>query len=229
MTEDILFDVKKVLKSFSGHSFDHVERVLKTALYIADKEGADIDKEVVKLAALLHDTDDYKFVGIEAAKKLTNARLIMQKYHTPSAVVTKVCDIISTMGYSNRMQGIYPVSKEGQIVSDADMLDAMGSMAVVRTLEYAFAKKSKIFDKKMFPTHQITAEAYQKKADGTDTVINHFFDKLLKLKGLLLTDTAKILAQPRHQLMIDFLISFFNENEASDWLDYLKNYLEANR
>ena len=42
-----------------GHGFDHVERVS----FIAQKllqNNRDIDKEIVLLAALLHDADDYK-------------------------------------------------------------------------------------------------------------------------------------------------------------------------
>ena len=59
----------------SGHGFDHVERVYRLALELAEKEGA--DKEIAGLAALLHDCDDYKLAGEEAAEKLPNARRIL--------------------------------------------------------------------------------------------------------------------------------------------------------
>ena len=227
MQEKILNDVKESLPSFAGHSFDHVARVWHMALQIADKEGA--DKTIVSLAALLHDVDDYKLVGIENALKLQNARFIMQKNNVPSFMQDKVCEIVSSMGYSNRLQGVYPLTKEGQIVSDADMLDAMGALAITRTLEYAVSKGERVFDKNLFPSEILTKDDYQKKATGGDTAINHFFDKLLKLKTLLFTQTAQELAKERYQTMVNFLVAFFKENETPEWLDYLDNYIKKNK
>ena len=225
MIEDVKKQVKDLLTTFKGHSFDHVERVYKTAIQIANKEGA--DEQIVALAALLHDTDDYKFVGIEDAKKLLNAKSIMQKMNLDFKTQSKVCEIILSLGYSNRLKGIYPTSLEGQIVSDADMLDAMGAMAIVRTLEYGLSKKAPIFQKDIFPKSDITPDEYQQKAEKEDIIIHHFFDKLLKLKYLLFTKTAQQLGEDKHQFMIDFLILFFKENNQEKWITYLEDYLKT--
>lgn len=61
--------------------------------------------------------------------------------------------------------------------------------------------------------------------NSNSTSINHFFEKLLKLKNLMLTDSGKKEASQRHQLMIDFLYQYFDEEEAEEWKTYLKNYL----
>ncbi|HEX8245392.1 MAG TPA: HD domain-containing protein, partial [Longimicrobium sp.] len=45
----------------TGHDWWHVHRVRRTALRLAEEEGA--DAYVVELAALLHDVADHKFHG----------------------------------------------------------------------------------------------------------------------------------------------------------------------
>ena len=53
----------------SGHSMDHIDRVLDLSLKFAKKENASCD--IVALIALLHDVDDYKLFGQENAENLS--------------------------------------------------------------------------------------------------------------------------------------------------------------
>ena len=57
--------------------------------------------------------------------------------------------------------------------------------------------------------------------------INHFFEKLLKLKGLMLTEPGRIEAENRHQIMVDFLRAYFHEKNAPEWSDFLEEYLRS--
>lgn len=43
------------------------------------------------------------------------------------------------------------------------------------------------------------------------TSINHFYEKLLKLKSFMNTDTALSLAENRHVFMVEYLDEFNNE------------------
>jgi uncharacterized protein len=51
-------------------------------------------------------------------------------------------------------------------------------------------------------------EAYKNSQAPT---INHFYEKLLLLKDIMNTTTAKEIAQERHDFMLQFLDQFFEE------------------
>lgn len=224
MLDKIRDDVRVLMgNDDNGHGFEHVERVFKIAVKIAEEKRANV--EIVALAALLHDADDYKFVGAENAAKLANARRIMTENHVEENKMSQVCEIILTMGYSKFLQGIRPQTLEGQIVSDADMLDALGAVSVVRTVMYTVTHGSrKLFDRNMFPENNLTKEKYTAKGRDRDSAVNHFFDKLLKLKYILFTPEARREADMRHRFMVDFLREFFREQDCFDWIDYLEEY-----
>ena len=211
----------------SGHGFEHVERVWKMAEAIYAKEGG--NKDVVALGALLHDVDDYKIFGQTSADNLTNAKKIMQECGVEDAIQKQVCDIVYNMGYSKLLAGIRPKTIEGKIVSDADMLDALGINGIIRTLQYAFMRCQKygkpIFDKEAWPELNLSAEEYKKSGRRSDNCINHFFEKTLKLKDLMLTEEGRKKAIVRHNRMVMFLEGFFEENDVPEWGKFLQEFL----
>ena len=206
----------------SGHGMDHIERVLNISNDLALNTNA--DTFVVKLMALLHDVDDYKIVGLEESKKLNNARKILDKYVDDSNIKNNVLDSLSKIGYSKRMEGIKPTTLEGMIVSDADMIDAMGASGLIRSIEYALSKGRRVFNPEVFPMINLSSEEYRMQNDTT--TINHVFEKLLKLKDLMLTDNAKVEARRRYDFMVSFLREYFKELNLNNWLEYLENYIK---
>ena len=136
---------------------------------------------------------------------------------------------IAAIGYSKRLNGKQPQRLAGKLASDADMCDAIGAVGIERALVYACHHGGRIFDPKVWPNINLAAHEYN--ADGnthdTDGFINHFFEKLLKLKGLMLTEPGRIEAENRHQIMVDFLRAYFREKNASDWSEFLEEYLRS--
>lgn len=227
MIEQIKKDVRQLMSGNNdGHGFDHVMRVYDLALKLAEEEKADV--QIVGLAALLHDVDDYKLFGEESAAKLLNVRRIMTEHHFSSDVIASVCEIIQSMGYNKALNGVRPQTLEGKIVSDADMLDAIGANGVVRTLAYALEKchagTHQIFDAEIWPELNLTAEEYKKANRASDNFVNHFFEKLLRLKNMMFTAAGRKESEVRHSFMVDFLNEFFRENNCPQWIEFLQKY-----
>lgn len=206
----------------SGHDMEHINRVLRLSLDFCS--DLDVDRDVVSLIALLHDVDDYKLFGLDSSLNLTNAKKIMNKVNINKETQDKVLASLSCIGYSKRLKGIVPVNLEGMIVSDADMCDALGVSGVLRTYKYSIKYGQSFFDRDVFPNSSLTAEEYTSKK--VDSCVCHFFEKILKLKDLMLTEPGRKEALKRHNIVVNILYNFFEEESALEWIKYLDEYLE---
>lgn len=223
MIDNVKQEVIKLLdKDNSGHGMDHINRVLDLSLKFAEKENA--NAQVVALITLLHDVDDYKLFGMENAEKLINARRIMDNCNVDKDIQEQVCDALNNIGYSKRLKGNCPTTLEGKIVSDADMCDALGANGILRVYTYSMKNGKPFFDRNIFPIEDMNAEKYTRKC--ADSSVCHIFEKILKLKDLMLTDSGKEESKNRHQIVVDFLYHLFNEENAPEWTEYLNNYLK---
>ena len=82
--------VKEQLAGMDGsHDFAHIERVWKLARQIGLASSPEIDMQVVELAALLHDIDDWKYSGSETAG-IEKASAYLRSQKAPEALVLKV-------------------------------------------------------------------------------------------------------------------------------------------
>lgn len=224
MIEKVKEKVKELLnEDNSGHGMDHINRVLNLSLKFAKLENA--DEDIVTLISLLHDVDDYKLFGVENAYNLTNAKKIMSDCNVDKNIQEQVCFALNNIGYSKRLKGYCPTTLEGKIVSDADMCDILGANGILRVCMYHQKNESPFFDKNIFPIEDITAEKYKKCADSG---VCHIFEKVLRLKDLMLTKSGKEEAKSRTQITIDFLYHLFDEENVPEWTEYLNNYLRTN-
>src|SRR5574344_992205 len=181
----------------TGHGIEHTMRVYSLAIDFAKKE-----------------------------KSLANIHYFLNKYYISKDVQDAVIEIIQTMGYSNCLDGIRCKTIEGKIVSDADMCDAIGSIGIIRTIEYNNSIGRLFFDPCLYPLINQSKETYQNK--NKSTCVNHFFEKLLLVKKFMLTNEGKKESQKRYQIMVDFLTHFFIENHQEQWLEYLNKFIKGN-
>lgn len=207
----------------SGHGMEHVNRVLKLSLNFASNENA--EENTVALIALLHDVDDYKLFGSKNAEELTNAKNIMNECKVDTEIQSKVLNELKRIGYSKSLRGVRPVTIEGKVVSDADMCDALGVNGVLRTYAYSMKKGKPFFDKNTFPVTNVKADEYSVKCG--ESSVNHIFEKILKLKDLMMTNSGKKESESRHQIVVDMLYHLFAEEDVPEWIKYLNQYLNV--
>lgn len=220
--DGIFTAIKKLLgQDASGHGLDHVERVYRLSLQFADQENA--NRDIVALAALLHDVDDYKIFGQDSADNLTNATHILDEFNVAVDTKSHVLEIIKTMGYNRSLEGIRPATLEGRIVSDADMCDAIGAQGILRTHSYSASKGTVFFDPAVMPqNNELSASEYR--TATSQHSVQHFFDKLLRIPSLLMTESGQAEGEKRKKIMTDFLEELFREEDAKAWLLYLKEH-----
>jgi uncharacterized protein len=203
--------VKYVRSSMSdegnGHDWWHTYRVWKTALEIAKLEkGADLF--LVQLGALLHDVADWKFNGGDDKAGERATRAWLGKLGVDDDTIGQVCQIVNNVSFKG--SGVKDAMRtlEGKIVQDADRLDAIGAIGIARAFMYGGYEGSQMHDPDSKPkSHKSFAEYKASNA----TVINHFYEKLLLLKGRMNTPTARKMANDRDAFMRLYLGKFYKE------------------
>lgn len=185
----------------SGHDWWHIDRVVRLARRLAEEEGADVF--LCELAALTHDLADWK-INPDEAQALADLRAWLTEHGADAAMVAAVLEIITSMSFKGG--GGAPMrTLEGQIVQDADRLDAIGAVGIARAFAYGGAKGRLLHDPEEAPRETMTAAEYKSHQAAT---ITHFYEKLLKLKERMNTATARRLAAHRHAVLEQFLEEF---------------------
>lgn len=192
---------------FSWHDFWHTLRVYNVAKVIAEQEKCDI--EIVCLASLLHDFDDAKITN--STTKLENATKWLNENNYPQDRINWIKEIINAISFKG-IDTKVPDTIEGKIVQDADRLDAVGAIGIARTFAYGGSIGREMWNPNEHYIENMTEEEYKKNKGNT---INHFYEKLLKLKDMMNTDTARKIAEHRHFYMEKFLEEFFAEWEGT--------------
>lgn len=189
-----------------SHDWFHIDRVRRTALYLQSIEGG--SAECIELAALLHDYSDHKYNGGDFDAGSREVLQLLRSLGASVDLAQQVAQIVSVVSYKGAHVPDSMTSLEGQIVRDADRLDAIGAIGIARAFSYGGSKGRALYDPNIAPTLHQSKEAY---AQDKGHTINHFYEKLLLLKDRMETPTAKKLAAQRHAVMEQFIVQFRQE------------------
>ena len=132
----------------------------------------------------------------------------LKKIGIGAEIIGRVCEIIKNISFKGAGVRAGMNTLEGKVVQDADRLDALGAIGIARTFAYGGSKGRPIYDPLVRPKRHKTFAQYKK---GAGPTINHFYEKLLLLKGLMNTRTGRIMAQKRHAFLEIYLKRFFRE------------------
>jgi uncharacterized protein len=197
------------------HGFDHVWRVYRIAERLALAEGADL--EIVRAAVLLHDAQDSQAGRDEGqAEKRGNHHLrsaefaakVLEAEGWPVERITAVQHCIQAHRF--RDDSTAPQSLEAQVLFDADKLDAIGAIGVVRALAFAISAGNPVYS----PVSSGFRRSGELQVGEAHSAYHEYLFKLVKLKDRLHTASARSLAEQRHARMVEFFEGLAAEMES---------------
>ena len=200
MLADIYQEVQQRFAEFDdpAHGWEHVRRVYDLALRIADEEGA--DRLITGSAALLHDIGRliHRKGTPHALLSVEESREILKHYPVGPEQVENILHAIEAHSFS---QGLEPRTLEARVVRDADRLDGLGALGILRwaisgTIKRKAQTKSYHPEDPFGEQHELNDRLY---------MLDHFFTKLLKLEEGMYTTTGRVLARQRTAYMRDYL------------------------
>ncbi len=201
-----VFVQSKLKDHEGGHDYWHCIRVAKMAEKIAIAEGG--ERHLCVISALLHDISDPKFNGGDEKMGASIAFDFLLRVGEKAELTERVASIINNISFAGGKKKGNDLSLECNIVQDADRLDALGAIGIARTFNYGGFKNRPLYDPDIKPVVYQSTEAYRKSIAPT---LNHFYEKLLLLKDLMNTNTARVLAEERHKYLVLYLKTFLAE------------------
>jgi putative nucleotidyltransferase with HDIG domain len=132
--EELIKKVKPALGDKGSHDFNHVERVYNYAILIS--KGLDVDMDIVKTSALLHDISKRKEesgkIQDHAAHGAIEARKILEKTTFPKEKIEAVCKCI----VMHNKKGTPMDTKEERVLKEADAMEIIGAVGIARIFSY---------------------------------------------------------------------------------------------
>ena len=198
---------QRMAQDKTGHDIQHLERVVANAQRLMAAESQPIKTSIVLAAAWLHDVIDDKVTSNPAQARREVAELLIQAGATlPER--DAILEIMDRQSFSKNLQERQSLSLEGQIVQDADRLDALGAIGIARAFYYGGSRGHDLYnDLPPRDLSQLSQEDYRQNQSS----LAHFDEKLLKLADLMNTASGRALAQDRTAFMRQYLAQFWAE------------------
>ena len=201
------FARQRMAQDKTGHNIQHLERVVANAQRLIAAESQPIKTSIVLAAAWLHDIVDDKVTTNPAQARREVAELLIKAGATlPER--DAILEIMDRQSFSKNLQERQSLSLEGQVVQDADRLDALGAIGIARTFYYGGSRGNDLYnDLPPRDLSQLSQEDYRQNQSS----LAHFDEKLLKLADLMNTASGRALAQERTAFMHQYLAQFWAE------------------
>ena len=214
--EEKLKSVKEFIKTNMGHDLEahdylHAFRVLENGKRIIEKrENQDekLNRLVIQTACMVHDFIDHKlYEDTKKQEEILITFLREQQYEEKD--IEDIIYIINNISYS---KGVIPESIEGKIVQDADRLDALLSIGVLRPFTYGVKHDRPMYDSEI-------------------SSLSHYIEKKLKLEEMLNTQEAKKICKDKAKITYIYLAYLLDElpediYEKKKYVEELKEFYQ---
>lgn len=186
-----------------AHDWAHIGRVAATARILAAQEK--IDLECVLAAVYCHDLinlpknhPDRKNASTLSANE---AEPLLKKAGFTSDEIKSISQAIIEHSFSH---GTVPSNSLAAIVQDADRLDALGAIGILRCAAVNTQLKARFYD-------PLDPLAREREPDDKNFMLDYYFVKLFKLPEMMNTEAGKILARERIETMKGFIDKLIQE------------------
>ncbi len=203
---DISHEVQQRFATFKdpAHGWEHVRRVYNLAQRIASEESA--DTLITGCAALLHDIGRliHRKGTPHALLSVEESAEILKRYPLSQEQIAAIQHAIEAHSFS---QGIEPRTLEARVVRDADRLDGLGAIGIMRWAISGTIKRKQ----QTLSYHPEDPFGEHRELNDRLYMLDHFYTKLLKLEEGMYTTTGRALAQQRTAYMRAYLQEFKTE------------------
>ncbi|MFC1728449.1 HD domain-containing protein [Nanoarchaeota archaeon] len=203
--KDLKKDIQKYFDDGGAHSFDHTQRVCDLAITIAHDE--EIDPEVLKAAALLHDIARLKQwkkeIKCHAEEGAKMAPEILKKHGFSEEKINKVVHCIQAHRKSKELN---PETREAEILQDADRLDVLGAIGIMRVI--AHYHNLTLFDA---DEKEPTGFKFNDQNKEPKTIYNYMFNLTYLQPSTFRTKKAKEICKSRLKFLNNYLKQFKKE------------------
>jgi uncharacterized protein len=202
---------KEMQGTTPSHDFSHVMRVYNLCLHLAKYEE-NVDLEVLKAAALLHDIarlkEDMDNTGKtdHAIESANMAEKILKELNYPREKIEKIKHCIITHRFRGNNR---PETIEAKILFDADKLDSIGAIGIARSFCWQGENKARIYSdvplEKYIKENLVGGKANGRIKDKSKHAANIEFETKLKhVPSKLFTTKGKEIAKERIKFMKEF-------------------------
>ncbi|MDF1660456.1 MAG: HD domain-containing protein [Planctomycetota bacterium] len=188
--------VSSLLSSDPGHNLDHALRVGLWTIRLGQDQ---FPREWAVAAALCHDLVNVPKESEDRSKASTLSaratRELLPRFGFTGEALDEICRAVVQHSYSS---GAVPTAPLAIALQDADRLEALGAIGILRTISTGVFMKNEYF-------HIEDPWAKHRALNDKAFMIDHFYEKLLALPDTLLTEAGRSEAKLRVKIMTEFL------------------------
>lgn len=178
------------------HDASHALRVAHWTLELG---GAEVEAREAIAAALLHDAvnlpKDSPERALASTRSAEYARARLAGAFPPDAI-DRIADAIRDHSFS---RGAVPATPLGRALQDADRLEALGAIGLLRCISTGVRMQGEWF-------HGEDPWAADRELDDARYSVDHFYKKLLRLPATMCTEAGRIEAERRAAFLRAFLV-----------------------